>query len=167
MAHGRIRTIALLGAAAIVLALAATAPAKNVGPTYRFVVKPIVPIEPDASSGTTAFSVFARLNRALPRDRFGAPRAFLRVADAGDTSPVGTIGRRSRHCYETPIDPSFGKSQALRHPRPGRTVVVRLYVAGHLEASAKVGLSRERSSANGFGPYVRALGCGVDSRKER
>jgi hypothetical protein len=157
--RGPIRTIALLGAAAGVLALAATAPAKDTDPTYRFVVKPIVPIEPDSSGGPAAFSVFARLNRAVPRDRFGAPRASLTVADSGGTSPVGTIGRRVRHCYETPIDPSFGKSQALRHPRPGRSVVVRLYVAGHLEASAKVGLSRKRPSASGFGPYARALGC--------
>lgn len=126
-------------------------------PRYRFAAHPIVAMERDSSSGDYAFSVFARLNRSLPRDRFGAPRGELLVADSGGPAPISTIRRRT-HCYVEPIDPSFTKSRVLRHPRPGRQVVVRLYLSGQLMDHTTVALSRGLSSSSSA-PYARALGC--------
>lgn len=126
-------------------------------PRYRFAAQPIVAVERAASSGDHVFEVFVRLNHSLPRERFGAPRGELLVADSSGPGPISTISRPS-HCYLEPFDPSFTKPRVLRHPKPGRQLVARLHLAGRLMDRATVPLSRERS-ASSSAPYARALGC--------
>lgn len=127
---------------------------------YRFVVRPIAPLERN-SDGDAVFDVYVKLNRQLPRDRRRTPDAELWLADAGGTAPVVTLGRRSRNCYAAGIDTDFTASKVLRHPKLGDTVKVKLWVAGRLVASQVVHLTRplKARGEDQDAPYVRALGC--------
>jgi hypothetical protein len=113
------------------------------------------------AGGGADFDVYIRLNRALRRLASGAPNATLELADAGGDTHVSTIGRRGAHCYAAPIDPSFTRSKALMHPKPGAEVTVTLRVGAKRVLRVTAHLSKAlRAPANdGDAPYARKLGC--------
>ncbi len=126
---------------------------------YRFTAPPIVPFM--RTEGGYAFDAYVRLNRSLVRDRQGAPRGSLLVNDAGGTNPIGTLGKRGRHCYTAAVDPSFNEPEALKKPKVGRRVTVTLVLNGEVVARRSARLSRPLP-ADGEDvdrPYARALRC--------
>jgi hypothetical protein len=128
----------LAAAAAATLTLLAAGPrAADATPSYRFVVPPSV--------------TFAD----------GTLRASLRIQDKGGDAFMSTIGRRSRHCFGEPVDPSFTDSAILEHPRAGRIVKVRLLIGVKVVATTRVALRHEliARGEDQDAPYVAALRC--------
>jgi hypothetical protein len=149
---------AVVTAVALAFAGAAT-PSEGASSGYRFVVTPIVPIE--HSDFGVDFDIYVRLNRALPRLKSGKLDASLLVADRGGDGIVSTLGRKAGRCYGAPVDPSFTKSDALKHPRVGRLVTVKLVVKGKVVATRQVRLTRAKKARgeDQDAPYAAALGC--------
>jgi hypothetical protein len=149
------------GAVVSVLVAALCAPAAGTAGTgYRFVEKPIVPLEHD-STGAPAFDVYLKLNRQLPRARDGSPKAYMTIADVGGDQTAVTLGRRSSACYASGVDAGGTKSKVLRHPKLGATVRVRLWVEDQVAASTIVHLTRRLKprGEDQDAPYAKALGC--------
>lgn len=161
MPRARLPRLALAPLALVlVLALSASASDASAPSGYRFVVKPIAPLERN-SDGDPTFDVYVKLNRRLPRGKDKTPQAELWLADSGGTLPVVTLGRRSRACYSAGVETDFTDSKVLRHPRRGDTIKVKLWVEDKLVASQVVHLTRplKASGENQDAPYVKALGC--------
>jgi hypothetical protein len=114
-----------------------------------------------SAGGGYDFDVYVRLDRPVPHRRSGANDATLELEDKGGPEPASTLGRKTGHCYTVPIDPSFSTSKALRHPRPGAAVTVRMYVAGRRVLRVTAHLSRALPAPieHGEAPYARKLGC--------
>jgi hypothetical protein len=128
--------------------------------SYRFVGAPTVAF---SKKDPRFFWVYWRLDRAAPSvggdDGYDTYTTLDRTGkgnDTGDTTTMG-VGRRAKHCYNEVINQGL-RSRALRHPRIGRRVTVRLYVHGQREQTTHVRLS-------GLDPTdpdtssVRRLGC--------
>jgi hypothetical protein len=153
------RERAVVAALALALAGSAAAPSDGASTGYRFVGAPIVPIE--HGDYGVGFDVYVRLNRALPRLKSGKLDASLLLADRGGDAFVSTVGRKGGHCYGAPVDPSFTKSDVLKHPRVGRLATVKLVVEGKVVATRRVRLSHAKTARgeDQDAPYVAALGC--------
>ena len=116
------------------------------------------------------YTVYARLNRALPRTTSGGLYGGFRLGQLGITkiapdglsSGLGTLGRRDgRHCYfQTLTAPVTGMPPSMARPRTGKRHRVEVRIGGvpaPLVSSTR--LRRASSTPRAVQRIKRELGC--------
>jgi hypothetical protein len=145
-----------------------SAPQRSVAASaYRFERPPTVVFVSGGSGSPGDFWVFARMNRALPRNAHGIRATF---ALDGGTRPFGTPTTNSRRpaCYSVEISAGDNPKAPpnIVDPQDGGLVTVTLRFPGRDAASTTVAARAVDRRAVGSDKvnarYLRALGCHVN-----
>jgi hypothetical protein len=133
----------------------------------RFVVPPIVSVLVNpVNSAEAGYTVYARLNRDLPRRAAnGKIAAVFSVNDVRQEDPIGRLSRKRPNCFTGGIGFVIGQSKLPA--RPGSRVRVRLSsldTQGRANGSLSMVVrlrAREERAANDYSPdrNVAAIDC--------
>jgi len=160
----RLIGFALVGAALLAPVIdAAISDAASSSRTH-LVRDPIAIYDPATIGDGYGFTVYVRLDRALPKTTTvdGVLNAGALLLDGAAGTPVLTMSKR-HHCYTVQVDDNYHYSKRLKHPRNGLKVRLTILLGGRekpivrtvrLEpGKLEVGvLDAER-------PYKKRLGC--------
>jgi hypothetical protein len=138
---------------------------------YRNVRTPIAVYGRQA--GQPFYTVYLRLNRAVPSNPGNSPAAAVRLGGLGlseapgpGASSMGFLRAPSgtgRHCYEQqlPLSQPGTYPPEMNTPRAGRKLKVEVFIRGARSALvAEVRLRRRATPQGGGRPYLRELHCG-------
>jgi hypothetical protein len=155
----RVIPVAVAAATGVASIVAPAAPAP---PRYHLVGRPIVAFAHFNPGRGYYYTVYARLNRPVPRLADGSTRAYFLLDRSDSIRDFGTVGRKSHNCYAQVFDNTDIYTKRLKRPRSGTSVPVSVVVKGFPPViSTRVRLERtpKPALADADRFYGTKLGC--------